>query len=704
MILNGCLKQLFNIYYWGYSMKKFANFIVNHKKTIIILYVIFVIFSLIGAKFTSINYDLSSYLPAGINSMKGKEILDDEFGIKGVAYVLLQDKSLYEASQIKEEMQSIDGVKDVLWLDDAEDILKPESFIDEEIKEQFISGKSSLIQVFFQDKNDALETINAVVKIEELLGEEDVVGGPAAVSKEIQNVTSREMIIYSTIAFVVIFIILFLSMNSFVEPILFFVTIGVAMLLNRGTNLIFKEISSVTYSISNILQLAVSMDYSIFLIHRYIKEKNNFDSKEEAMAEAITKTFSSIFASALTTIAGFLALVIMRYNIGKDIGFVLAKGVLFSLISVITLLPVFILLFDKLIQKYQHKTILPSFTRFSHIFVKRRNIALIIAILISVPAFLAQSNVDYYYANEKTLPYTSYSNTANRKIDEAFSNINQLSIIIPKGDKIREKDLMEKIEDLEKVEKVTGLYSLVDETIPDSFIPDEAKKNFQSDNYSMVIATLITPVENEDTNEVIESIKSIAKSQYEEWYITGESAVYKDLKEVTNKDFRNVNILSIILIGSIIALTFKSILIPFILVFIIQLGIWINLSIPYLQGKPLNFISFIIIGAIQLGATVDYAILFTSRYRENLSEHSKYDAAIKTIEDTGQSIFTSALILFAGTLSVYLITTIVSAAELTLLIGRGAIISFLLVLIVLPALLIILNKAISKTTYNWHNK
>lgn len=685
-------------------MKKFANLIVSHKKTIIIFYVILVILSLIGAKFTSINYDLSSYLPAGINSMKGKEILDDEYGIKGVAYVLLKDKSLYEVTQIKEKIQSLDGVKEALWLDDAEDILKPESFIDEEIKDQFISGNSTLIQVFFLDKNDALETINAVTNIEEFLVEGDVIGGPASVSKEIQSVTSKEMMIYSTIAFVVIFIILFLSMSSFVAPILFFVTIGVAMLLNRGTNFIFSEISSVTYSISNILQLAVSMDYSIFLIHRYMNEKSNFASKEEAMAEAITKTFSSISASALTTIAGFLALAIMRYNIGKDIGFVLAKGVLFSLISVITLLPVFILLFDKLIEKHQHKTIFPNFNRFSQVFVKRRNIALIIAILISVPAFLAQSNVNYYYANEKTLPYTSYSNTANRKIDEAFSNINQLSIIVPKGDSIREKVLIKKIESLEKVDKVTGLYSLVDENIPDFFIPDDAKENFQSENYSMIIATLNSPIEDEETNEVIESIKSIANNQYEEWYITGESAVYKDLQEVTNKDFRNVTIFSIILIGTIIAITFKSLLIPFILVFIIQLGIWINLSIPYLQGKSLNFISFIIIGAIQLGATVDYAILFTSRYRENLSEHSKYDAAIKTIEDTGQSIFTSALILFAGTLSVYLITTIVSAAELTLLIGRGAIISFLLVLIVLPALLIILNKAISKTSYNWPNK
>lgn len=685
-------------------MRSFANIVVRNKKTILIVYVVLIILSLVGAKYTSINYDLSSYLPIGINSIKGRDILDGQFGIKGVAYVLLKDKPFHKVAEIKEQIQAVPGVKEALWLDDAEDILKPESFIDEEIKKQFVSGSSGLVQVFFRDKNDSQETLAALEKIEGFLDEKDLVGGPAAVSKEIQRTTSKEVIYYSAIAFVIISIILFLSMSSFVEPVLFFATIGVAILLNRGTNFIFKEISSVTYSIASILQLAVSMDYSIFLLHRYMDEKNNFQRKEDAMVEAITKTFSSISASALTTISGFLALIIMRYRIGRDIGLVLSKGVFFSLLSVITLLPVLILMFDRFIEKYQHKIFFPSFNRFSSIFVKHRYIALFIAIFLSVPTFLAQSNVEYYYANEKTLPYTSYSNTANREIDKLFSNINRLSIIIPKGDKLKEKNLMDKIERLDSVENVTGLYSLVDIEIPDFFIPEDAKKNFQSEDYSMLAVDLNTPVEDEKTSSVIDSIRSITKSEYDEWYITGEAAIYKDLQEVTSKDFRNVTILSIILIGGIILLTFKSLLIPLILVFIIQLGIWINLSIPYLQGKPLNFISFIIIGAIQLGATVDYAILFTSRYRENLDELPRGEAAIKTVKDTGRSIFTSALILFAGTLSVYFVTSIVSAAELTLLIGRGAIISFILVLVILPALLMIFDKPISLTTYNWPKK
>lgn len=703
--LNERFKRLFKyIFLGGEKMRKFANIVVRNKKTILIVYVVLIILSLIGAKYTSINYDLSSYLPVGINSIRGRDILDGQFGIKGVAYVMLKDEPFHKVAGIKEQIQAVPGVKEALWLDDAEDILKPESFIDEEIKKQFVSGSSSLIQVFFQDENDSQETLAAVENIEGLLGEKDLIGGPAAVSKEIQEITSKEVVYYSAIAFVVISIILFLSMSSFVEPVLFFATIGVAILLNRGTNFIFKEISSVTYSIASILQLAVSMDYSIFLLHRYMDEKNNFERKEDAMVEAITKTFSSISASALTTISGFLALVIMRYRIGRDIGLVLSKGVFFSLLSVITLLPVLILMSDRLIEKYQHKIFFPSFNRFSSIFIKHRYIALFIAIFLSVPTFLAQSNVEYYYANEKTLPYTSYSNTANREIDKAFSNINRLSIIIPKGDKLKEKSLMNKIGRLDSVESVTGLYSLVDVEIPDFFIPEDAKENFQSKDYSMLAVTLNTPLEDAKTSSIIDSIRSITKSEYDEWYITGEAAIYKDLQEVTSKDFRNVTILSIILIGSIILLTFKSLLIPLILVFIIQLGIWINLSIPYLQGKPLNFISFIIIGAIQLGATVDYAILFTSRYRENLDELPRGEAAIKTVKDTGRSIFTSALILFAGTLSVYLVTSIVSAAELTLLIGRGAIISFILVLVILPAFLMIFDKPIGLTTYNWSKK
>nr|WP_272879030.1 MMPL family transporter [Clostridium sp. Cult2] len=609
---------------------------------------------------------------------------------------------LQEVEKISKTIESIEGVKDIIWIGTVEDILKPESFMDENIKKEFLSLDSNLIQVTFLDSNDSLSTVEALGQIQEIIGEKGYVGGPAAVSRDMQIITSKEVIYYSIIAFIIISIILFMSMESFIEPILFFIAIGVAIILNKGTNILFDNISFTTHSVASIIQLAVSMDYSIFLLHRYIEEKNQQVNRDEAMVKAIGKTFNSILSSSLTTIGGFLALVAMKYGIGKDIGLVLAKGVLFSLISVITFLPVLILIFDEKTEKYRHKILLPNFKKASTIIIKYRYLFLVMVVLITIPSFLAQSNVKYYYADEKTLPESINSNIANREIDKLFSNKNQLALIVPKGDKLIESDLLDKLENIRGVDDVKGLYSLVDTTIPEDFIPDDVKANFQSDRYSLININLNLPMEGETTHDALYSIKMTVSELYDEWYLTGEAAIYLDLQEVTSKDFKNVTIISIIIISGIILIASKSLTIPIILIFVIQLGIWINLAIPYMQGITLNFISFIIIGAIQLGATVDYAILFTFRFKENLEIiPNKKEAAIKTIEDTGRPILTSALILFTGTLSVYLITSMKNAAELTLLIGRGAIISLILVLVALPSILLILNSIISKTTINW---
>ena len=422
------------------------------------------------------------------------------------------------------------------------------------------------------------------------------------------------------------------------------------------------------------------------------------------MTVAIKKTLVSILASSLTTVGGFLALTFMKYEIGRDLGLVLSKGVFFSLLTVITLLPILILLFDDKIEKYKHKIYFPNFKRIAPLTVKYGSILLIVAVLITVPTFLAQNNVDYYYANEKILPSDSYPIIADLEIDRLFANKNQLALIIPRGDKLKEVKLLDDLKSLEGVKSIRGLYSLVDITMPDIVLPNEIKDNFLSEDYSMINIVLNRPMEGDSTNNTLEDIKAITKSNYSEYYLTGESAVLSDLKLVTSKDFNKVTLISIGLIGGIILLAFKSLTIPLILVFIIQLGIWINLAIPYFLGNELNFISFIIIGAIQLGATVDYAILYTSRFRENLELYSEREAARKTIEDTGAAILTSALILFTGTLSVSLITSIKNAAELTLLIGRGAIISLILVIGVLPTLLLVCNKIIGLTTINWPKK
>lgn len=679
-------------------MKGIGKYIVEHKKSIISIYILLIVLSIIGSFLVEINYDLSTYLPKNENSIRGKKLLEEEFGISGAAYVLIKDKDVHHIDEIIKDLKSIYGIDKLIWLGSGEDIFKPEEFMDERIKEEFQRENAYLIQVLFTNSNDAEETINAMDKMYEYLGDSGIIGGPAATSYELQKITSKEIIYYSIIAFLIIFIVLFLSMKSFIEPILFFIAIGVAIVLNKGTNLIFPSVSFNTNSVASIIQLAVSMDYSIFLIHRYMEEKKLHGSNDAAMISAIGKTFTSILSSSLTTIGGFLALTAMKYSIGKDIGIVLAKGVFLSLISVVTLLPILVLISDKWIEKYQHKIYLPSFEKASTLIVKFRYIFLILAILIAVPSVLAQSQVEYYYENQKILPKDFNSNIANAEIDRLFSNKNQITIIISKEDKLKEFELLRKLEKVEGVIKVNGLYSMVDIEIPDEFLPAEVIENYQAENYSLINLNLDLPMEGNKVGEALKNIRSILANEYDEWYITGESAIYTDLAEITSTDFTNITIISILVIGAIILLAFKSITIPIILVSVIQLGIWINLSIPYFQGISLNFISFIIIGAIQLGATVDYAILFTSRFLENSRFLSQKEAAIKTIKDTGRPILTSALILFTGTLSVYMITSMKNTAELTLLIGRGAIISFILVIVLLPSLLMIFNKLIYKTT------
>lgn len=685
-------------------MDYLASFIVKNKKFMLILYGVLIVISLLLMSLVVVNYDLSSYLPAKLNSIIGKNILEDEFGITGIAYGLINDLDFKEVDIVVNDIENLSGVKDVIWMGSAEDILKPEDFFEEDIKDEFISGNSNLLQIHFNYSNDAKETVDAMIEIKSIIGDSGMVGGPASISAEIRTITNKEIIYYSLVAFVIIFIILFISMDSFIEPILFFVGIGVAIVLNMGTNSFFKDVSYNTHSIASIIQLAVSMDYSIFLLHRYIEEKKENPDKNKAMIIAIKKTLSSILASSLTTVGGFMALTFMNYEIGRDLGLVLSKGVFFSLLTVITLLPILILLFDEKIEKYKHKIYFPNFKIMATLAVKYGSILLILAILITVPTYLAQNNVDYYYDNEKILPSDSYPIVANVKIDKLFANKNQLALIIPREDKLKEVQLLDDLKSLEGVKSVRGLYSLVDVTMPDIVLPDTIKDNFLSENYSMINIVLNRPMEGESTNITLDNIKSITNETYSEYYLTGESAILSDLKLVTSKDFNKVTLISIGLIGGIILIAFKSLSIPLILVFIIQLGIWINLAIPYFLGNELNFISFIIIGAIQLGATVDYAILYTSRFRENLELYNEKEAAQKTIEDTGAAILTSALILFTGTLSVSLITSIKNAAELTLLIGRGAIISLILVIGVLPTLLLVFNKIIGLTTINWPKK
>lgn len=681
-------------------MERIARFIISHKRFILIFYLIAVCLSIIGIRFLNVEYDMSSYLSKDMNSIQGRDILEKQFDIKGTAELMIADKKPYEVLEIKKKIKELPGVQSVVWLDDAEDIKKPAEFMDKNTYERFVRGKYSLLQISFTGTNDSKATKSSLDKIDKMMDGEYYLGGQAAIARDTQNTTSREMIYYSIVAVIIITIILLISTSSYFEPLLFFAAIGVAIIINMGTNRIFGKISYMTFSVASILQLAVSMDYSIFLLHRYHQELQGSD-ENEAMVRAIEKTFSSVSASALTTVAGFLALVIMKYGIGKDMGLVLAKGVFLSLISVITLLPCLVLITDKRFGKYKHRIYLPTFRHISRWIVKSRFAFILLAVLISIPVFLGQTRLKYYYSDEKTLSEDKKAKIANKKIDEVFDRGNELIVIVPRSEKAKINRLVEDIKAVKDVLSVEGIYTMVDRAIPESFVPESIRETFISDKYTYFIVGIESDTEGDRTREIIESIQGILDKTYDNYYITGEPAIYLDLQKVTSSDFKNVNIISTILIGIILLITFKSITLPMILVFVIQLGIWINLSIPYFQGNIVNFISFIVIGAIQLGATVDYAILFTSRYKENLEEMLPADAMVKTISDTGRSVLTSVLILSAGTFSVYFITTIKSAAEITLLIGRGAIISLILVYTLLPAMLLLFGRIIRLTTIGW---
>ena len=681
-------------------MRRIASFIVNHKKIILAAYVVIIILSFIGLKFVSIEYDLSSYLPKSMNSIIGKDILEKDFDINGSAKLVIKSSNLDYVQDIKSDIKALEGVKNVISLDDVEDIMKQEDFFDEKFSKNFRVDDYNLLQIEFYEGNDEKSTQKALEKIDNMIPVEHYIGGPAAISKSMQDTVAKEMPLYSIAGFIIIFIILFMSSSSYFEPILFFIVLGIAILLNMGTNFIFGRISTNTHSVASVLQLAVSMDYSIFLLHRFHEELQS-KGKKEAMIEAIEKTFSSVSASALTTVGGFLALVAMNYGIGKDMGLVLAKGVFLSLITVITLLPILALATEDKLNKYKHKILLPSFNKSAKYMVKIHYVVLALALLILIPAFLGQSKLSYYYSTEKTLPKTSEAMVANKKINEVFGENSELVLIVPKLDRISLNSLAKELKQVKGISAVEGLYTSVDATLPDILIPQMLRERFESDKYTYFVLNLKSVLEGEQAKQALDSVNSVASNYSKEHYLTGEASIYQDLSTVTSTDFTKINIISIILIGLVLLVAFKSITLPIILVFVIQLGIWINLSIPYFQGIELNFISFIIIGAIQLGATVDYAILFTSRYKENLEVLKPIEAAIQTIKNTGRAILTSALILFAGIISVSYITTIRSASELTLLIARGAMISLVLVFILLPALLLLLNKLIKYTTIGW---
>lgn len=678
-------------------MERLVKGILKYKKSILVFFILATVISLFTSSMVNINYNIMDYLPEEAPSTKALDVMNEEYD-KGAANVrvVLKDVSIVDALKYKEKIKKVDGVDDIQWLDDVVNIKEPLELQNQDTIESWYKNNEALFSITVnEDKEES-----AIDEIGEIIGENGMISGSAVNIVFAQETTEKELIKMMVILIPIILIILFLTTSSWFEPVLFLSTIGIAIIINSGTNLILGEISFVTKAAGSILQLAVSMDYSIFLLHRFSEFRNEGLAVKEAMKEAILKSVSSILSSGLTTVVGFAALIVMKFKIGPDMGFVMLKAICLSLISVLVLLPVLALYCYKLIDKTQHKSFMPKFNKFAKVSYKFRHISIILFLLLLIPCFLAQQNNSFSYgASEIYSDESTKIGHDTAAINKEFGKTNPLVLMVPKGDLVSERALCDELENIDKITSITSYAETVGITIPTEYVPDDTLSQLISDNYSRFIIVANVKVEGDETFALIDEIRNLAYKYYDDsYYFLGESVNTLDLKETIEDDNKKVNAISIIAIMIILLLTFKSLSLPIILVLVIEFSIWSNLTFNYFIGNDVFYIAYLIISSIQLGATIDYAILFTNRYIENRETMNKKEATQATISTTTVSILTSASILATAGIILGEISTNSIIAQLGILVGRGAILSLILVLFVLPALLMLLDKLIAKTT------
>lgn len=681
-------------------MERLARIIVRRRK---VIFWVFMVLAAVCACFipeVEVNYNLARYLPSGLKTSKALQIMEKEFSVTGSARVMVDDVTISGAAAIKRRIEEVEGVKSVIWLDDVADVRMPLDYLDRKTVESYYRDGSALYMVEFDEDDYSLATGKAISEMQEIIGGRGVMDGSAVSTKHMRESTIREVISAAVIAAPLIFIILLLTSASWFEPVIYIFVMGVSVVINMGTNITFDSISFITNASSALLQFAVSMDYAIFLLHRFREEKGRGLEACEAMEKAIESSFSSIGASCLTTAAGFVALMFMRYRIGLDMGVVLAKGVLISLITVIFLLPGVTLFSEKVLERTTHRSLLPSLSLPARGIMRYGTVLLIIVVITVVPAYMAQSANSFLYGENSILSVEdSKFGASQEKIDKKFGTYNPLVLLVPAGSIPKEKTLAEKLMDMDYVTSVQTAVTLADPAIPGEMLPDEVRNNFTSDNYTRMIINLNLPVESDITMNALEKIKELTGQLYgDEFYMLGQSSSVSDIKQAVESDFATVNLISAFAVGLIILFTFRSLILPVLLVLVIEASIWINMSVPYFMDETLSFIGYLVVSAIQLGATVDYAILLTGRYAENRKTCGRKESAVKALTDSGWSVITSALILFVSCMAVGKASSIRAVSEMILLLGRGAAISCLLVFVLLPQLLVIFDGVIEKTT------
>jgi predicted RND superfamily exporter protein len=682
-------------------VQKIISFIIRHRIWMLVICGILALLSVWMSTQVRVNYSLADYLPESMNSKQGVDILEEEFSLNGSANLILSDMTIPEILETKAAIQDIDGVDSVIWLDDAVDIRQPLSMASSDVVEEYYKDGKALFTISFTEDDHSPLTNQALGDIRALLGEDACLTGQAVNAQNTIGGATRDIMRFTIVGVVIIIILLILTTSSFIEPLLFLITLGVAVAINMGTNLFFGSISFITNMAANILQMAMAMDYSIMLLHRFTEERHAGRDVTEAMAQSIRKTFSSISASAFTTIAGFATLVLMRYQIGADMGFVLAKGILISLLTVVLVLPALVILFSKAIERTHHRPFLPFFGGMAKGLIRVRFVGLALAVLLFIPSFLATDHIDFVYGDTAKPDPGNPSYVYQQKTEEIFGKQNTAILMVPRGDRPAEAQMAADLHDSPYVNSVRGLATLVHASYPDDMLPRAVQDQFLSAHYSRYILKLNTEGESEAAFAAVDAVRVIAQSYYDTYYLTGTTPSTSDIRDVAKTDFSRVSLICVLVIGVILLLTFRSLSLPFLILAAIESSIWINMGIPYFIGTQLSFLGYMIVSNLQLGATVDYAILYTNRYRENLHTLDHRAAAVQAIADSAPSIITSAAILSGVTISMGYLTSVQAVSEMAILIGRGALLSMGMVFILLPALLMLFDPVIRYTTLKW---
>ncbi|AOZ95695.1 efflux RND transporter permease subunit [Butyrivibrio hungatei] len=682
-------------------MNKLSHLIVKLRYVILIVAIALLIPAAAGYFNTRVNYDILTYLPKEIETMQGQDILLDQFGTGSFVLYVVEGMEEKDVANLKSQIEKVDHVADVVWYDSVMDLSVPMEMLPTEVYDAFNSDDATMMFIVFDEGTSADATMDAIENIRKISNKQCFMSGMSAIVTDTKNMAMAETPIYVGIAVLLAVIVLSLTMDSYLIPVFFLLSIGMAIVYNMGTNVFKGEISFITQSLSAVLQLGVTLDYSIFLWHSYQEELDKNDNKMDAMANAISATFQSVIGSSITTVAGFVALCFMSFTLGLDLGVVMAKGVIFGVIGCVTILPSMILIFDNLIEKTKHKPLMPEFNRIPKFVARHYGIFFAIFLVLLFPAIYGNNHTSVYYDLTQTLPDKLESVQGAKKVDEEFEMNSAYMLLVDKNlDSASMNQMIKELKNTDGILSVLSTDSLIGPAFPRSFIPDDLLSDLESDQWKLVLLTTDYKIASDEINNQIGTVNTIVKSYDPKAMVVGEAPCTKDLINITNHDFQVVNTVSIGLVFLIIAFVLKSVSLPFILVAVIEFAIFVNMGLPFYTHTTIPFISSVVIGTIQLGATVDYAILMTTRYlSERKAGHDKKEATLIALSTSMKSVVVSALSFFAATFGVGLISSIDMIGSLCNLMARGAIISMFTVLLVLPAMYMIFDKLIMRTTF-----